>query len=117
MVRNPLSEDAWRNIDSGALDLIKVVVDTRRGVLALGGELHADAERLLLDDGSTQEDLWGANIYPHAPLEDELQYEAMVNIRPRVGNRSTVIQDQAVRDAVRNVICTLLPLRSCSTKR
>ena len=33
-------------------------------VAAVGGELHADAEALLLEQGSQQKDLWGANYYP-----------------------------------------------------
>lgn len=45
-------------------DLVKVVVDVRMGVMALGGELHADEEALLLDTGSDQADLWGVKLYP-----------------------------------------------------
>ncbi|HYS16408.1 MAG TPA: DUF5674 family protein [Candidatus Binatia bacterium] len=45
-------------------DMIKYVVDVERGVVAIGGELHADAEQVLLERGSRQADLWGANYYP-----------------------------------------------------
>lgn len=44
--------------------LIKIVVDVRRRVLAGGGEMHADCEAVLLEHGSEQDDLWGANWYP-----------------------------------------------------
>ncbi len=44
--------------------LIKIVVDVRRRVLAGGGEMHADGEAVLLEHGSEQDDLWGANWYP-----------------------------------------------------
>ncbi len=33
-------------------ELIKGVVDLKREVIALGGEMHSDAEALLLQDGS-----------------------------------------------------------------
>jgi len=33
-------------------DLIKAVVDVKRGIMALGGELHADEEAELLKNGS-----------------------------------------------------------------
>jgi hypothetical protein len=33
-------------------DLVKAVVDVDRGIMAVGGELHADDEAALLDDGS-----------------------------------------------------------------
>lgn len=42
-------------------DMIKIVVDIRRSILAGGGEMHADCEDVLLAAGSEQDDLWGAN--------------------------------------------------------
>lgn len=42
-------------------DMVKYVVDVERGVIAIGGELHADAQAMLLERGSRQSDLWGAN--------------------------------------------------------
>jgi hypothetical protein len=41
--------------------MIKIVVDIRRRFLSGGGEMHADCESVLLEDGSEQDDLWGAN--------------------------------------------------------
>ena len=38
-------------------DFIKAVVDMRQGLMALGGELHADEEAILLDQGAQQSDL------------------------------------------------------------
>ena len=40
---------------------IKLAVDIQRGVLAGGGVMHADCESALLDDGSRQENVWGAD--------------------------------------------------------
>ena len=45
-------------------NMVKIVVDIRRRVLAGGGEMHSDCESVLLEDGSEQDDLWGANWYP-----------------------------------------------------
>jgi hypothetical protein len=59
--------------------------------------MHADCEMLLLDQGSEQDDLWGANWYP---AEQRLEYEALMNIRPKQGNRSMVIQSEAIRQAM-----------------
>ncbi len=53
-----------RLVDRYFGDMVKYVVDIERGRAAVGGELHADAEELLLEDGSQQESLWGANYYP-----------------------------------------------------
>jgi hypothetical protein len=81
-------------------DMIKVVVDVRRRVLSGGGEMHADCESVLLEDGSEQDDLWGANWYP---AEERIAFESLINIRPRLGNRSILIQSQELRNAVESV--------------
>lgn len=40
---------------------IKLAVDVTKEILAGGGELHFDCEQLLLDYGSQQENIWGAD--------------------------------------------------------
>lgn len=83
-------------------DMVKVVVDVRRGVIAVGGELHADAEALLLEAGSAQDDLWGANYYPGRT--EFLEFTALINIRPAQGNPGMEIGDEGVRAAVRDLV-------------
>lgn len=65
-----------------------------------GGEMHADCESILLDDGSEQDDLWGANWYPN---EQRIEFESLINIRPRLGNRSILIQDENLRRQIEAV--------------
>lgn len=89
-------------------DMVKLVVDVRRGVVAIGGELHADAEALLLDQGSRQEDLWGANYFPGLGPERSVEFTALINIRPAQGNRSMEIQSQETRDGVRRVVIAIV---------
>ena len=85
--------------------MIKIVVDIRKHLLSGGGEMHADCETALLDDGSEQDDLWGANWYPN---EQRIEFEALINIRPRLGNRSIVIQDESLRRQVESVTREIL---------
>lgn len=91
-------------------DMLKVVVDLSRRLLALGLDLHADGEQALLDDGSRQEDLWGANVYPEKQRAAAIEYTSLINIRPRQDNRSMNIQDPTRREAVAAVLHELLPL-------
>ena len=85
--------------------MIKIVVDVRRRVLAGGGEMHSDCESVLLDDGSEQDDLWGANWFP---AEKEIVFESLINIRPRLGNRSILIQSEELRQQVESVTLEIL---------
>ncbi len=89
-------------------EMVKFVADVRKGILALGGELHADAEALLLEQGSRQEDLWGGNFYPKRDKENQVEYHSMINIRPGVGNRGTEIQDDNIRKQVSEVLEKIL---------
>ncbi len=84
-------------------EMVKYVVDVKRRIVAAGGEMHADAESVLLDDGSGQENLWGANYYPGRGPADFLEYTSLINISPRRGNRAMEIQDPALREAVRSI--------------
>ena len=45
-------------------NLVKAVVDVKVGTMTIGGEMHADEEALLLDEGSSQSSLWGINLHP-----------------------------------------------------
>jgi hypothetical protein len=85
--------------------MIKIVVDTRRRFLSGGGEMHADCESILLDDGSEQDDLWGANWYPD---EQRIEFESLINIRPRWGNRNILIQDENIRRQVESITRDIL---------
>jgi hypothetical protein len=85
--------------------MIKIVVDIRRRILAGGGEMHSDCEAVLLENSSEQDDLWGANWYP---AEQRIEFESLINIRPRLGNRNIVIQDEELRQKVEYVTREIL---------
>ena len=89
-------------------DMVKAVVDVRRGIIAIGGELHSDEEALLLDEGSAQADLWGINVYPEESDEAWIEFDSMINVRPSQGNRSRNVEDQALREQIRRVVTTLV---------
>ena len=89
-------------------DMVKIVVDIRRNIAAVGGELHADAEQLLIEGGSRQEDLWGANYYPGVGPAQCVETTALINIRPSQGNNGMDIEDEEIREAVSRVIFSLV---------
>ncbi len=75
---------------------------------AVGGELHADAEQVLLTRGSSQADLWGANYYPGQGPDECIEYTALINIRPSQGNPSMEIQNTKTRRIVREIAHALI---------
>ena len=100
-------EKVREHAEATFVDMVKVVVDIERGIMAIGGELHSDAEAVLLDDGSKQTDLWGANIIMDKPVGENIEYNSLINIRPSQGNRSRDIQDSTIRCRVHSVLSQL----------
>ncbi|MBI3359153.1 MAG: hypothetical protein HY037_06220 [Nitrospirae bacterium] len=92
----------------GFLDLVKGVVDIRLRIMALGGELHADEEAFLIERGSLQDDLWGINIYPDKPFPESIEFDSVMNIRPRLGNRSRGVTDKTIREKVIEIVKGLI---------
>lgn len=89
-------------------DLVKGVVDIEREVMAIGGELHADEEALLLKDGSRQENLWGVNFRFDWPEDQWIEFDSMINIRPARGNRSRNVESQEIQRRIRRIINKLI---------
>lgn len=109
IVREPIDPARLRSlVERFFEDMVKIVVDVERGLAAVGGELHADAEAVLLEDGSRQDDLWGANYYPGRGPEGCIEYTALINIRPARGNRSMEIEDEPLRERVRDLVFRLV---------
>jgi hypothetical protein len=80
--------------------IIKLAVDVRRKLLAGGGQMHADCEAALIEDGSNQEDIWGAN---WIPTTQAVEFEALINIRPKQQNFSMIIQNPIIKQQVENI--------------
>ena len=73
---------------------IKTVIDIRKKVCSAGCDRHFESEKLLIDQGSKQEDVWGGGI----DLETKaIDCNSFINIRPRQGNMSNEIQSATVR--------------------
>lgn len=93
---------------AGFGDMVKAVVDLGKEIMAVGGGMHADAEEVLISDGSRQEDLWGINIFPKREGQQMIEFESLINIRPRDNNRTMEIQDEAIRNKIREIVNKLI---------
>lgn len=105
IIDQPISKEELKDLAKEFYeDLIKGVVDVRREVVALGGEMHADAEEVLLKEGSQQSDLWGFNILLDKNKDDCLIYESFINIRPRDNNKDLEVKNPAIREKMKSII-------------
>jgi hypothetical protein len=80
---------------------VKLAVDTRQGILAGGGALHADCEAALMDEGCRQQDIWGADWIPST---QQILFEALINIRPHQNNPSMKILDPSLCSQITEIV-------------
>ena len=105
LIRGRATDEQIREMLEALQTYIKLAVDTRRRVVAGGGVLHADCEAVLLEDGSRQEDIWGADWIPST---QQIRYEALINIRPHQKNPAMKILDPSICDRVAEIAQRLL---------
>lgn len=84
---------------------IKLVVDIEREILAAGGEMHADCEKLLLERGSRQEDLWGGGLDLKTR---EVDFNSMINLRSKQDNPSRDVLSGEIRGKMEKITRELL---------
>ena len=105
IVNQKISRDELLNISDHYFgDMTKGVVDVEREIVAIDAELHADLAAVLLENGSKQEQLWGINLYPDETGDDFIEFDSLINIRPRQNNRGRGVNDPAIREKIRDII-------------
>ena len=105
IIRQRATEPEIRDMLETLGTYIKLAVDVERSVLAGGGEYHADCEEVLLEDGSSQEHVWGADWYPEGRT---VRCGALIKNRPRQDNRAMEIQDPVLRRRIEVIVRNLL---------
>jgi len=86
-------------------NLVKGVVDIEKDILVLDAEMHVDEEQFLLEQGSSQNDLGGINLYPaNFGEEDFVEFDYMVNIRPRQQNMSRHVDSPEIQQKIIKIV-------------
>ena len=90
-------------------DLVKAVVDIEQGIMALGGEMHADEEVVLIEqEGSQREHTWGINLLPVEQGERFIQFDSMINLKPGFGNRTRNVGSEEIRRKIIAIVQQLI---------
>ncbi len=109
IIDNTISIDELKQMSANMYgDFVKAVVDIKKGIMAVDAELHADEEQLLLEQGSRQENLWGINLYPDLSGKDFIEFDSMINVRPRQNNRTRGVEDENRRKIIATVVHKLI---------
>lgn len=110
IVKDSISrEELSQMANEGFGDLVKAVVDIDRGIMAVGGELHADEEVVLMEQcGSKRDNTWGINLYPERFGDDWIEFDSMVNLKPGLGNRSRGVENVSIQEKIKKVVKKLV---------
>ena len=109
LVSEPMSTQQLREAGEELYgDMVKAVIDIEKGVMAVGAELHADEEAFLIERNSRQENLWGINLYMTRPMPEMVEFDSMINIRPRQNNRSRGVENPDLREQIIGVVRRLV---------
>jgi hypothetical protein len=87
---------------------VKAVVDIENETIAVGGELHSDEENLLLENSSLQDNLWGINILLENDKNERVEFDSLINIRPRLGNMTRNVEDAGIREKIIKIVNMLI---------
>ena len=89
-------------------DLIKAAVDLWNNKIAIGGELHADEEEVLLQEWANQSDIWWINLYLEKNKKDWIEFDSMINLRPRDNNFSRGVDDVKLQEKIKDLVYKLI---------
>ena len=109
ILQKPVSREELKRIAENTFgDMVKCVADVRMNLLAIDADLHADLERLLLDNGSAQEDLWGFNLWVEEEGQDFVEFDSLINIRAWQGNPSRDVLNPEVRETIKSIVAKFI---------
>jgi hypothetical protein len=109
LLREPISTQQLRDAGEELYgDMVKAVVDVEKEVMAVGAELHADEEAFLIEQNSRQENLWGINLYTERVFSEMVEFDSMINIRPRQNNRSRGVENPEIRARIIRIVRSLI---------
>ncbi|KKS90899.1 MAG: hypothetical protein UV66_C0001G0256 [Candidatus Woesebacteria bacterium GW2011_GWA1_43_12] len=96
-----LSKTEIENIKKEFGNYVKITADLENKKIIVGCELHADGEKILLEKGGKQDNIWGGGLN----LEDKIiDTTAVLNIRSRLGNDSMEILDSTRREKFVSIV-------------
>ena len=109
ILHQPISREELRRLAGNTFgDMIKCEANVRMGLLAVDANLHADLERLLLENGSAQEDLWGFNLWVEEEGDAFIEFDSLINIRSWQGNPSRDVLDAANRESIQKIVAQFI---------
>lgn len=109
IIKEKISEEELKKIaQDGFGTVVKIAVDVEKEIMAVGGEWHSECQEALVESGSSSKDVWGVNIHLWKPREEELEFFALINIKPSEGNYEMEILSAEIKQKIRIILEKLI---------
>lgn len=92
--KDPYTKEEIKKLREEFDTYIKTVIDIKKKICSAGANRHFESEKILLNQGSHQSDLWGGGIDTETKVID---YNSFINIRPSDNNASNEVLDSEIR--------------------
>ncbi len=86
--KEPYTPDEIIKLRQSLDPYIKTVIDINLKICCAGARMHFEEEKILIDSGSMQSDLWGGGIDTDTKT---IAFDSMINLRPNDNNLSNEI--------------------------
>ena len=108
LIQSPISKKKLKKMSDSFGGFVKAVVDIKKEVMVVDASMHADEEKKLLDSGSNQDDLWGINLYPDLSGDSFIEFDSMINLRPRLNNMTRGIENKQLQKKIITIVTNLV---------
>lgn len=95
LVKNKITLSDLQKAKEDYGDYVKITADVELEIITIGGQWHADGEKLLTENGSKQKNIWGGGINL---INNQVETFALINLRPKQNNNSQEILDPKTRE-------------------
>ena len=92
--KEPFTKEEIEKLKEELDPYIKTVIDIEKKVCSAGANRHFESEKILLDQGSLQKNLWGGGIDIKTK---NIDFNSFINIRPQDNNNSNELLDKEKR--------------------
>lgn len=91
----PFTKDEINKLREQFDTYIKTVIDIENKICSAGCDRHFESEKMLINSGSKQKNIWGGGIDLTTKIID---FNSFINIRPNDNNQSNEIQDLKLKE-------------------
>ena len=111
VIKTQINKEYLRKfLDKPFKEVIKFVVDVEKEIIVFGGELHSDAQEMLLEEDSNSKNLWGGNLFFFENGKKiVIEHSSLINIKPSQNNFSMEIKDRKIREKIEKIFKKLIP--------